>query len=290
MNPLPPETSSMLWSSPVLAAAIGAAAAVLGFVINNLFSARHHAERLRDERTKFELGLQHDREKQEEQRRQSLRRDIYLGLAEHMLGSIRTVGNWADLLQEHRDIVTRWQSAAHYSAKIHLMAQPELIEAFSTFNRAVDAAVLEVRAERNAMIRIRDEMERLRERRNDHRSRYEAAFQAIRHRSLQVQLPQEEHQRLVGIMEAELGAKRQLEAEHDAWLPKLNAKMAETYVMAVDRQNMLYRLCVPVAIAARRELREEIPMDVYSRILTAEKAAEDRDHIWNLFGLPKPGG
>lgn len=296
-----PPPAAPFWTDPLIAACVAAVVALLGFIVNNVVTYLNTGRQLRQDQAKTQQQLAHDRErtaqqlehdrqKQEADRRLTLRRDIYLGLAEYMNDSIRAIKAWAEPAVPHAEIVAAWWRASKYQGQVHLMGQPPLIEAIVTFNRTIDDAVIEIRTGRDSLLRQEKKLSGLRQQIDSDRKLAAAAEDTIHSKGLQAPLPSAEIERLLKIAEALTDRANATAQQHDAALAAMQEQRWALFSRALSLQKVAYRAAVSVVRAARAELGEVIDMDVYDRILNAEDSSDDGAAIRHLFGLPPLAG
>jgi hypothetical protein len=271
----------------VLAIVVNNVVALIGLAITNAVTLRKTRAELQHDRDRTAKQLEHDRALAEAQRKLDLRRDTYMGLAEHILAGINTITAWGDFGLQFAQIVEDRKRAAKYSAQIHLMAQPPLVDAVSRCNQAIDAAIIRVRVKREAVAVQEHKMKQLRKRIDAHRAQAEAAVARIRTKGLDGPLPNDVFQHLQNIAEKENNQAHQLAIEHDDILLKVLPEMrCNLFADALDETKEIYPLVKHVIAAARAELGEQIDMSVYDEVL-AHASDTDRGQLRKLFGLPE---
>lgn len=271
--------------TPTVQAAVYAAGiAMAGVIVNNIVALigiginNHVAQR------KTALELEHDREQKKAERKLTLRRDIYLGLAAHILDGINAITAWADLGLEHKDIVEARRRNAKYLAQVHLMAGPPMVEAVAACNRAIDQAIIRVRIGRDKLLAIQARMRNLRSKIDAHRLQASAAFDMVRTKGLTAPIASDEYERLKNIATAEEAQAQTLAIEHDQILDDLRVQKWQLFCDALERQRETYVLALAVVSATRVELGESIDMSVYQKVLGKDDAGTAELRL--LFGLP----
>jgi hypothetical protein len=263
----------LLQSDTVKGAVLGAGVAMVGVIINGLVSGWNTSRQLK-----------HDREQRATERSISLRRDIYLGVAEHLQGSLLALQKLADLGLEVREIVDLQLRSAHFVAKLHLMGKPKLIESVALASKQLVAANFRVRLARDVLIAQNEKLKQLRARIEGHRKAAADAMAVFKSNALQRPPTAGETDRLAGIFKSESDEAERLAREHDTLFLDFKAKSAELWHKALTEQFSLYPQIISVAAAAREELGEEIDTSVYSRAM-AVQPPPDLQLIRAFFGL-----
>lgn len=264
-------------SDAVIAASVAAIVALLGYAFNNFISYKNTGRQ-----------LEHDRKEKHAERRLALRREIYLGVAAHLQDALFAVGDFAQVHVDAAKTQATWRQNAHFAAKLHLMAGPDLLVAFNEANMRVGSGILEVLRRRSQLDDTKHHMNRLLDSIKGHDAAKERAWEALRERGRAGTLDDPAKERLNKIIEGEHGAREDLAQQHDALLDSLRAMQREVLRFAQQEQLAFYPLFVQVARAARGELGEPFDAPAYELLLrkTHENATAA---IERAFGpAPKP--
>jgi hypothetical protein len=161
-------------SDATIAASVAAVVAVIGLIVNNIVTHRNVGRQ-----------LAHDRTKNAEERSLTLRRGIYLGLAEYLYDSMVAISSLADLNLEHREILNTWRKTGHYSAKLNFVAKEELMEAMSVVNEAITKTIIKVASARQQLSELQKKIDAYDAFINDHRAARQLALQALRQKNIE---------------------------------------------------------------------------------------------------------
>lgn len=260
-------------SDTVKGAVLGATVAMVGVIINGFATAWNTSRQ-----------LAHDVKQRGEERALVLRRDIYLGVAQHLQARLRTISNLSDLTLEHREVFKDERDSAHYVAKLHLMGKPLLLEAVTTAGETINTAMVRVRIERQRLQQIEGTKTRLLQQITAHRKSAADAIAYFKSKGLESPVQADESSRIEQIIKAEFAKADELSEKHDALLEEYRHGVAALWIQVGEEQKALYPLLIPVIAAARAELGETIEMSVYERILRDVRGV-DPDSLRALNGI-----
>lgn len=279
-----------LMSQPdtVKAATFAAGVAMAGVILNNIVAIIGLYINNRVSQAKTAKELEHDREQKKRERDLTLRRDIYLGLAEYLQDCLFALSNFADLNLEHRDIVSSWRKAGHYAAKANFIGQENLLDALSTLNAAVNESVIKVRIKRNALSEYSATIDRKRASMQHHYDSSDLYSRALRQRDVDGTLKQPDIDRLVKKAASEIERANLLFKECTEMNEEFKKRHSLLVDLALTEQARLYPLLIPIAESVRKELGEAIDMAVYTRVMDRAKGMHDKDRLDAMFGV-KPG-
>ncbi|NML43500.1 hypothetical protein HHL11_07055 [Ramlibacter sp. G-1-2-2] len=125
----------------VKGAVVGAIIAVGGVVLNNVVTYLNTGRQLR-----------HDRKQKETERLLSMRRDIYMGVAEHLFGGVWVVMALSDERSDQQALMTSWRESSRFMAKLHILASPKLLEATDVTNEELSRAVMQMAILRSMLV------------------------------------------------------------------------------------------------------------------------------------------
>lgn len=265
-----------------------AGVAIIGLIVNNIVTYKNTGRQLEHDRKKTAQQEARDREKVEATRRLDLRRDTYMGLAQHVYDTFVFLIALADIGLELKDIAVQRRSAQKFAAQVHLMAQPELVEATSLGLAAIDRAALQVRLRRDQVLSEQSKMLQLRKQIDEHRARANEAWKIFRQIGLEGKGTPPDFQRLEKIAKAEEAAAAPLAERHDEiLLHQLPRMQYELWTFAVARQHELIPAIHKIIAAARAELGESIDMSIYYRDMDKlrEVAEANAESLRQLFGM-----
>jgi len=252
-------------SDVMIAAAVAASVAVIGLIVNNIVTHLNTGRQ-----------LEHDREQKTKERSLTLRRDIYLGLAEYLYDSLVAISSFADLNLEHKEIINTWRKTGHYSAKLNFMAKEELLDAMSVVNEAITKTVVKVAGARQHLTDLQQNISVYDDFIKDHRNGKELALQALRQKNVEGLVTTEVSDRLLRMVAAEGDEAARLTNVQNSLRAQLKEKAAQLAILAICEQGNLYPLLVPVACAVRKELGETIDMAAYEKVLKRAMAIAEQ--------------
>ncbi len=267
---------AMFWaqSDTVKGAVLGAFVAMVGIFINGVVSGWNTHRQLAN-----------DREQRAKERSLTLRRDIYLGVAQHMQDCLQTMLYLGDISLTHAQAFAKQRDSAHFVAKIHLMAHPAMVAAVIEATNALTAAIVAIRLERETVLRQRQEIDRLLARIQEHRRVAADVLNAIRARGIDGPIEKEKLDWMGKLHQRELAEANSVAKEHDALLVPLDEARAKLSILVAARQRECYPALIAVAGAARAELGEDINMTAYQQMV-ATAYAIDEPTMRRLHGLP----
>lgn len=248
------------------AAMLGAAFAVLGVAINAWVAHRNTGRQ-----------LEHDQRQRATERSLTLRREIYLGVMEHLAAGLDVIANLPDLGIPLRDLLQRWRNSSHFMAKLHLMAQPELLRAVTEANGATSSAILVLRPGRDRLEFARARIQLISTAVKDYQMASSRAMQALRDRELAGGVANEEAMRLIGLGERENERSREWADKQLEQEGRFNTELANFLNLMLTEQSKIIPLLVPVIAAARKELGEPFDPATYEHLLNA--AARNVDQV-----------
>ncbi len=245
-------------SDTVKGAVLGAIVAMLGIIINGLISGINTGRQ-----------LAHDRKQRAEERALSLRRDIYLGVLEHLNNCSTALISITDSKLSYKEIFEKSTESAQFVAKLHLMAKPPLIRAVSDAMNQFMQALVRIRGERQKIERLLTDVENILQQSKSHRGLAGATVVTLRERALSP-APVGDEPALQRRFDQEHAAASALDAQAEAKQPAINRAGAELMAIAMNEKRALLPKLYAVAEAARAEIGESIDMTVYQQIFDSE--------------------
>lgn len=248
--------------------------AITGVILNNVVTAWNTGRQLK-----------HDREQKSSERAIALRREIYLGVAQHIQEGINTITRCADLTLDHKTIFQAKSESAHFMAKMHLMAKPALLKAVAIADEAINNAIVRTRIRREAVLGIQKAVERQDQQLGLHHKAAMQLDQQLSAKRLAGDASNDEVSRLQGQLAHEAAKVDELLTALNASSTELKRSHYELFAFAWEEQRQIYPLLTAAVTAARDELGESIDMTVYKDLLTVE-APEYQANLKQLFGVP----
>lgn len=259
-----------------VAASVGVLSAIvafLGVVVNGFISRKNLAQQ-----------LAHDRDQKAGERRLALRRDIYLGVAQYIQDALSVLLELGDINRTEPQIMEAMRKSQHFVAKLHLMAQGDLLTAVSELTAAYSEALVAQRAGRIKIQRGLDALKALRSRIDWHRGNASQIVETLKAKTLAGTNSAEESDRLSKIHQFEYTEAERLAKLHDEQLVRWRRDLADHGASGMAAYRKVLPLVVPVVAAARKELGEEFDVAAYTRALQFRYTPSKEDML-KLYGL-----
>ncbi len=136
--------------------------------------------------------------------------------------------------------------SSHFADKLHLMARGELVEAFSTANSEVSAAIVRMTKQRAVLLEMQKQMAARGLASDSHRSTHNQAVEALRQRHIEGKLTELDRQRLLDMAAREPEEAERLGRVHDEIFAELRPKVHALFRAATVEQAKLYPLRLPL--------------------------------------------
>jgi hypothetical protein len=228
------------------AAGVAALVAIVGLIVNSVVTGWTTSRQLK-----------HDREEKAKERSLSLRREIYLGVAEHFQRGSLFLMRMADLELDPKEPADAVLQTAHYMAKMYLVANPPLIKAVAEGSNALMGAMFRMRLGRDQAAPAR------------------ATLQAKRAALAQFN----------GV--GGVAARLPLANEHDVALQSYRVAASQLMFAAQREVAAMWPHIRNMAVAARNELNEPIDAAVFDEVTAALVPQIDQQTVRRMYGLPE---
>lgn len=240
----------------VQAAIFGALIALTGVLLNTSVAG-------------WNMGRQlaHDREQKERDRRLALRREIYQGMAAYLQDGLFAISDFAQLHLPRPQTQAKWRENAHFAAKLHLMAEGELLAAFTEANQQITAAVLTIVDERLPAEQMQAQLGRMLETIKAHENARDKALDTLKQKGRDGNLDPATTDRLTKISTFEHGNRDAVAKQHDELLNQIQVHQRRLNLMALEAQMQTYPALMQVAKQARLELGEAYDSAAYKELL-----------------------
>jgi hypothetical protein len=229
--------------------------------------------------------LAHDRAQKKTEYELSIRRDVYLGVAQSVSEGITAISRLTDLSISNAEAVAKYRDNSAQIAKIHIVAREQTAITFLEFMRGFSQAILRVSIARKPVQAIKDQMAMHLERMLRHNGSRDQALELIKQMSLNGIRDDEKFKRLSDAFEYEQSQASKAAIEHDALLDQLKPAHLKLFQSSLDEQRKLFQLLMPALKNIREELGMPIQTDSYAKAL-ARADGFDEATLRELFGLP----
>lgn len=229
--------------------------------------------------------LAHDRAQKKTEYELSIRRDVYLGVAQSVSEGITAISRLTDLSISHAEALEKYKDNSSQIAKIHIVAREQTAISFLEFMRGFSQAMLRVSIARRPVQAIKDQMTMHLERMHRHNSSRDQTLELIKQMSLNGVRDDEKFKRLSDAFEYEQSQATKAAVEHDALLDQLRPAHLKLFQSSLEEQRKLLQLLMPALQKIREELGMPINSESYTKAL-ARTDGFDEATLKELFGLP----
>lgn len=233
--------------------------------------------------------LSHDRTQKKIAHELSLRRDVYLGVAQSISEGMTAISRLTDLSISYAEAVGKFKENSSQIAKIHIVAKEETAISFLEFMREFSKAMTRVSIARRPLEAIKDQMGIHLERMNRHQGNRDQALELMKQMTLNAIRDDEKFKRLSDAFEHEQEQATKAALMHDELLEKLKPAHMQLFKTALDEQRELSTTLVPALKNIRDEL--DMPIDpIKYGIALARSDGFDEDTLNEMFGLKEKNG
>jgi hypothetical protein len=252
-------------------------ATLSGVVVTNLFQAK-----------RFRAQLAHEREMKNREREMSLRRDVYLEVAEAVQAGLIAINRFPHLELTNDKILEGYVDKAPSIAKVHIIAKEETVNAVIGFTAELGAAFLRLFAKRVSLSSQRHKLEALRAQVDSSLKDNARTLERIKQYNLDGLSDQNRRDWLERNFDFEQERIKAASQEADTIERTLYLQQLQYTKECAEETTKLGRLVVPMVFSARKELELPINEVEYRRVMeeAAAKQAENlKDFLQELKAL-----
>lgn len=258
----------------VQAAIYAPAIALLGVIVNTLASGWNTGRQLEQARA------QDDRKTALE-----LKREVFLGVADHIDDALETIVNFADPGLDHKDVVERLQRNSHFLARLQLVGSIELNRDVAVVDAEISLGIAKVRIAREALDRQLNKLRAVQAGIDGHETRAAAAEKLFRDRGLAGTLDQPSIARLEGIAKSEREAIEMLRTMQTGLVEAVRQERWSLHKIALDERSRVQAVLGAAVGRARTELGSPTDSDAYGKVVAelAPTRQAQRAELERLF-------
>jgi len=250
-----------------------------GFTVFATLSGVFVANYSQNKRLRAQLA--HEREVKNREREMSLRKDIYLEVAEAVQAGLLAVNRFANLETPHEKLIEGYLDKAPSLAKVHIIAKEETVKALVAFTAALDTLFIRLFARRGPLVLEKQKIDALRTQADITLKENIRTLELIKQYNLDGLTDQNRRDWLQRNFDLEQKQGTAANQEADSLAGTLYLKQLQLMEDSTDEKNKLVRLLIPVVFSIRKEL--ELPIDEveYRRVLDA--AASEQLKIFKEY-------
>lgn len=246
-------------------------ATLSGVIVANLFQAK----RLRTQ-------LAHEWEMKNREREMSLRRDVYLEVAEAVQAGLIAINRFPHLELTNDKVIEGYVDKAPSTAKLHIIAKEETVNAVIDFTAELGAAFLRLFAKRVSLTSQRHKIEVLRAQVDSSLKDNTRTLELIKQYNLDGLTDQNRRDWLQRNFDFEQERSKAASQEADTLEGTLYLQQLQYVKECAEEATKLGRLVVPMVFSARKELELPINEVGYRRVME-EAAGKQDDNIKNFI-------
>ena len=245
-------------------------ATLSGVIVANLFQ---------NKRSRTQLA--HERELKNREREMSLRKDIYLEVAEAVQAGLLAVNRFANLETPHEKVIEGYLDKAPSLAKVHIIAKEETVRALVGLTTALDTLLVRLFARRGPLVLEKQKIDALRTQADITLKEDSRTFELIKQYNLDGLSDQNRRDWLQRNFDFKQKQAKAATQEADSLAGTLYLKQLQLMEDSTDEKNKLVRLLIPVVFSMRKEL--ELPIDEVEYCRVMEAAASEQLKIFKKY-------
>jgi hypothetical protein len=222
--------------------------------------------------------LAHEREMKNREREMSLRRDVYLEVAEAVQAALFALNRFSNLEISHEKITEAYLDKASALAKVHIIAKDETVNAVINFAGELTATFLRLSAKRIPLTSQKQQIDTLKAQVDTSDKEISRTLELMRQYNLDGLSDQHRWDVLQQNFESERTRSEGARQEAHNLSVTLYLKQLQYMKECTDETTKLGRLVPPMVFSARKELELPINEVGYQRV-TDEAAAKQAESI-----------
>lgn len=266
------------WPDTLVGVVIGSVFTLTGVVLTN----RTNLKNLR-------LHLDHDREQKAKERALSMRRDVYLSVAEALAAAMNTVIRYGDLSLDQATLMADYRAKSDQIAKVHVIATEATALRFVAFMRELGAVFVKLSIQRAPLLTTRARMQSLLEQMHRHNAARDHYLEIMK----QFNVDGTMDDRRMGVLDKgfkfEQDGALKSASDHDTLLEELRPQHLAFAELCQLENARLSKMLLPVIESVRSELEQPIDVALYAKVFDGAPVATRQD-LEALFGVNSDEG
>ncbi len=261
-----------------------------GVVVGSFFSIAGVTATNRASSRRMSAQFDHEQKLKTLDREMSLRRDIYLGLAEAVNAAIQDTYRFANLEISHADVTKSYVERSFAVAKVHVIARTETIQALAIFSREVNATFYKLWAKRHLAFRVKEQISQIDRQLSEINAERQKYIALSKQFNLEGETSQQKWKVITENFEAEGKRANALVEERGRLIKALEEAQYRLTNECSEVASSLGILLLPLVKAVRDELELPFDLDVYSA-LQKENAERQRQALTSFLrelGVTQP--
>ena len=225
--------------------------------------------------SRLRTQLDHEQKLKDREREMSLRRDVYLEVAEAVQAGLIAINRFPNLELANDKVIEGYIDKAPSIAKVHIIGKEETVNAVIDFTAELSAAFLRLFAKRVSLASQKQQIEVLRAQVDSSLKDNARTLEHIKQYNLDGLSDQNRRDWLQRNFELERKQGTEATQEADALTVTLYLKQLQYMKECAEETTKLGRLVAPMVFSARKELELPINEVGYRRVIEEAVAKQD---------------
>lgn len=264
-----------------------------GVVVGSFFSIVGVAATNRASFKRMSAQFDHEQRLKTLEREMSLRKDIYLALAEAVNSAIQDTYRFANLEIPHVDVTKNYVERSFAIAKVHVIGRTETIQALAIFSREVNAVFYKLWARRHLAFQVKEQISQIDRKLSEINAERQKYIALSKQFNLEGETSQQKWKVITENFDAEGKRANSLVEERGRLIQLLNEASYRLTHECSEAASSLGLVLLPLVKAVREELDLPLDLDVYRALQeeSAERQRQSLEAFLRELGVtqPKPG-
>lgn len=261
------------WPDTLTGVVIGSAFTLMGVVLTN----RTNLKNLR-------LQFDHDREQKAKERALSMRREVYLSVAEAVAAAMNTVARYGDLSLDDATLLADYRAKSDQIAKVHIIATEATALRFVAFMRELGVVFIKLNIQRAELLQIKAKMQFLNEQMHRSFAARDHYIELMKQFNVDGTMDDRRMSVLENGFQFEQSSALKAASDHDTHLESLRPKHLAFVELCQLENARLSKMLLPVIESVRSELEQPVDVALYAKVFDGAPVATRKD-LEALFGV-----